>query len=72
MFFVFLLWWTWRGADWIAAAGWATFGVLLTSTWLLPWYAGWVVPLAAVEEDQLAWALALAFTAYLLPDGVPL
>jgi hypothetical protein len=50
----------------------ATVLLLLATPWLLPWYAGWVVPLAAVEEDQLAWALALAFTAYLLPDGVPL
>jgi hypothetical protein len=50
----------------------ATILLLLATPWLLPWYAGWVVPLAAVEEDQLAWALALAFTAYLLPDGVPL
>ena len=50
----------------------ATMLLLLATPWLLPWYAGWVVPLAAVEEDRLAWALALAFTAYLLPDGVPL
>ena len=50
----------------------ATILLLLATPWLLPWYAGWVVPLAALEEDRLAWALALAFTAYLLPDGVPL
>jgi len=50
----------------------ATILLLLATPWLLPWYAGWVVPLAALEEDRLAWALAIAFTAYLLPDGVPL
>jgi hypothetical protein len=50
----------------------ATVLLLLATPWLLPWYAGWVVPLAALEEDRLAWVLAIAFTAYLLPDGVPL
>jgi hypothetical protein len=50
----------------------ATILLLLATPWLLPWYAVWVVPLAAVEEDRLAWVLALAFTAYLLPDGVPM
>lgn len=49
----------------------ATTLLLCASPWLLPWYAVWVVPLAAVEEDRLAWALALAFSAYLLPDRVP-
>jgi alpha-1,6-mannosyltransferase len=46
--------------------------LLAASPWLLPWYAVWIVPLAAVEEDRLGWALALALTAYLLPDRVPL
>ena len=46
--------------------------VLLASPWLLPWYAVWAVPLAAVEEDRLAWALALAVSAYLLADRVPI
>jgi hypothetical protein len=30
------------------------------------------VPLAAVEEDKLARWLALGFTAYLLPQTIPL
>ena len=46
--------------------------VLVATPWLLPWYAAWVVPLAAVEEDRLVWVLALAFCAYILPDGIPL
>ena len=46
--------------------------LLAASPWLLPWYAVWIVPLAAVEEDVLGWMLALALTAYLLPDRVPL
>ena len=50
-----------------------TSGLLLIGTpWLLPWYAVWAVPLAAVEEDALAWVLTLALCAYLLPDRVPI
>jgi hypothetical protein len=50
-----------------------TSGLLLVGTpWLLPWYAVWAVPLAAIEEDALAWVLTLALCAYLLPDRVPI
>jgi hypothetical protein len=46
--------------------------MLCASPWLLPWYAAWVIPLAAVEEDVVAWSLALALSVYLLPDRIPL
>jgi hypothetical protein len=36
----------------------ATGLLVLASPWVLPWYAVWIVPLAAVEEDRLAWVLA--------------
>jgi hypothetical protein len=52
--------------------GLASLCVLVATPWLLPWYAAWAVPLAAIEEDRLAWVLALAFCAYILPDGIPL
>lgn len=51
--------------------GLASLLVLFATPWLLPWYAAWAVPLAAVEEDRWAWVLTLAFCAYILPDGVP-
>jgi hypothetical protein len=35
-------------------------------------YAVWAVPLAAIEEDRSARVLALALSAYLLRDAVPL
>jgi hypothetical protein len=44
---------------------------LLTTPWLLPWYATWPVVLAAVEEDAAAQILALGVAAYLLPARVP-
>jgi MYXO-CTERM domain-containing protein len=45
--------------------------LVLTTPWLLPWYATWPVVLAAVEEDAAAQVLALAVAAYLLPARVP-
>ena len=45
---------------------------VFTSPWVLPWYATWPVALAAVEEDALGQAAALALALYLLPDRVPL
>ena len=36
---VVALWRTARGADWRVAAGWSTFALLLSTAWLLPWYA---------------------------------
>src|SRR5437016_10282271 len=45
-----LLWRTRQGANWIAGAGWATFGVLVTTAWLLPGYVCRLPPLAALPE----------------------
>ena len=46
--------------------------MLGASQWVLPWYAVCVVPLAAIEDDSLAWVLALAVSACPQPDPVPL
>jgi Glycosyltransferase family 87 len=57
---------TWRGGDPVAGAGWATVALLVTTTWLLPWYLVWVLPFAALTEDRrLEWAV-LALTGYLV------
>jgi hypothetical protein len=67
--YAWLLWEAWRGRARLALAA----GLLLVATpWLVPWYAVWAVPLAAVEEDRPARWLALGFSAYLLRDAVPL
>jgi Glycosyltransferase family 87 len=46
--------------------------LLLTSPWVLPWYATWPVALAAFEEDEAGQIVALAVAAYLLPARIPL
>ena len=67
--YMWLLREAWRGRARLGLAA----GLLLAATpWLVPWYAVWTVPLAAVEEDRTARLLALALCAYLLPEAVPL
>ena len=46
---------------------------LATTPYLAVWYLAWAVPLAAPEDDdRLARVAALALTAYLLPQTIPL
>jgi hypothetical protein len=58
------LWRTARGADWRVAAGWTMLALLLSTAWLLPWYAIWLLPLAAVSGDRRLRAATLLFCAY--------
>jgi len=67
-----LLRWTWRGGDWIRAAAWAAAALLLATSWLLPWYLIWLLPLAAISRDRPLQLLALALTAYQLGARIPL
>jgi glycosyl transferase family 87 len=64
---------------WLTAAGWGVLAVLLTSTRLEPWYAVWLIPLAALAGDRrlrrashaLLVAIALiAFARYALRLGI--
>jgi alpha-1,6-mannosyltransferase len=66
------LWRTARGADWRTAAGWATLALLASTAWLLPWYAIWALPLAAVSDDRRLRAATLAFCAYAILIHLPL
>jgi alpha-1,6-mannosyltransferase len=70
--FLQLALWTWRGFDWVRAAGWTAVGLLLASSWLLPWYLVWPLPLAAVSRDRPLKLLTLALTAYQLGARIPL
>ncbi|MDQ6804225.1 MAG: glycosyltransferase 87 family protein, partial [Actinomycetota bacterium] len=53
----------WKGElDWIAGAAWATFGLLITAGLLVPWYVGWLVPLAALSGDRRLLIAAVLMT----------
>lgn len=69
---LYLLAWTWRGGDWVRAAAWAGFGLLLATAWLLPWYLIWPLPLVAISRDRPLQLLTLALTAYQLGARIPL
>ena len=38
----------WRRKDWLSSAGWATLALIASLSWLMPWYALWLLPLAAL------------------------
>jgi hypothetical protein len=59
-------------AGWIAPAGWATLALLVASAWLVPWYAIWLMPLAALAEDRRLLAGSIAFCGYMMVIAVPL
>lgn len=61
---VYALWRVTRGADWRVAAGWTMLALLLSTAWLLPWYAIWPLPLAAIGGDRRLRAAALVLCAY--------
>ena len=57
---------------WIAPAGWATLAVLLATAWLVPWYAIWLLPLAALGGDRRLLVASVALCAYMMVIAVPL
>ncbi|HEY4894753.1 MAG TPA: glycosyltransferase 87 family protein [Solirubrobacteraceae bacterium] len=68
-----LLWRTWRGYDWIAAAGWTLLAISVTSTWLLAWYILWPLPLAVITRDRRLLVATLAIQAlFILHQITPL
>ena len=69
---LFALWRTARGADWRTAAGWTTLALLVSTAWLLPWYAIWALPLAAVSADRRLRAATLVVCAYAILIHLPL
>jgi len=69
---IYLLVWTYRGGDWLRATAWATTGLLLATSWLLPWYLLWPLPAAALSRDRSLQLLLLGLTAYQLGARIPL
>ena len=55
-----------RGADWITSAGWATLALLLTMTFLMPWYLVWLLPLAALGRSTRLRSATLALMGFMV------
>jgi len=58
--------------DWITAAGWSTLALLATTTWILPWYLVWLLPLAALGESRALRSATLVLCAFVLITRLPL
>jgi Glycosyltransferase family 87 len=61
----------WRRQDSITASGWANVALLVTLSWVLPWYVLWVLPLAALSSSRRLRAAALALGVYLIISWAP-
>ena len=61
----------WRRRDSITASGWASVALLVTLSWVLPWYVLWVLPLAALSSSRRLRGAALALGAYLIIAWAP-
>ena len=67
----YLVWRTWRGADWMDMAGWAVFALILSLSWVVPWYVMWLLPLAALSAGRSLKRATLAVTVLLFLTSLP-
>jgi hypothetical protein len=56
----------------IAPAGWATIALLVTLSWVLPWYVLWVLPFVALSGSRRLRNVTLVFGVYLIVAWTPL
>jgi len=61
----------WRRRDSLTACGWASVALLVTLSWVLPWYVLWVLPLAALSSSRRLRGAALALGVYLIIAWAP-
>ncbi len=61
----------WRRRDALSASGWATVALLVTLSWVLPWYVLWVLPLAALSRSRALRRTTLVLGAYLVLTWMP-
>jgi len=62
----------WRRRESITAAGWASVALLVTLSWVLPWYVLWVLPLAALSSSRRLRTTALLVGVYMIIAWAPL
>jgi hypothetical protein len=55
----------------ITACGWATVALLVTLSWVLPWYVLWVLPLAALSQSRRLRIASLVLGIYLIIAWAP-
>lgn len=55
----------------ITASGWSSVALLVTLSWVLPWYVLWVLPLAALSSSRKLRTAALVIGVYLIVAWAP-
>jgi hypothetical protein len=60
-----------RDGDWLTRAGWATFALIASLAWVMPWYVIWLLPLAALASSEQLRRTALALTVFLVLVFLP-
>jgi len=55
----------------ITGSGWANVALLVTLSWVLPWYVVWVLPLAALSSSRRLRTAALVIGVYLIVAWAP-
>lgn len=61
----------WRRRTSMTASGWASVALLVTLSWVLPWYVLWVLPLAALSSSRRLRTVALALGVYFIIAWAP-
>jgi hypothetical protein len=57
--------------DWISRAGWGALALVMSLSWLMPWYVIWAAPLAAVGASERLRKATLAITVFLVITFIP-
>ena len=60
-----------RRRDAITASGWASVALLVTLSWVLPWYVLWVLPLAALSSSRRLRVASAVLGVYLIIAWAP-
>ena len=55
----------------VTASGWANVALLITLSWVLPWYVLWVLPFAALSTSRRLRISALVLGVYLVVAWAP-
>ncbi len=61
----------WRRRESLTWAGWASVALLVTLSWVLPWYVLWILPLAALSASRRLRTAALLLGVYFIVAWAP-
>jgi hypothetical protein len=61
-----------RRRESLTAAGWASIALLVTLSWVLPWYVLWILPLAALSSSRRLRVAAVLMGVYMILAWAPL